>query len=77
MLDWEPPEIEEPSEDDSGGVSAPDEADVHVLDRDRPAGVGLLKNEFSRTIKMQSSANATIPFKSYTYKSLRNLRLVQ
>ena len=53
MLDWEPPEIEEPSDDDSGGVSAPDEADVHVLDRDRPAGVGLLKNEFSRTIKMQ------------------------
>ena len=77
MLDWEPPEIEEPSEDDSGGVSAPDEADVHVLDRDRPAGVGLLKNEFSRTRKLQSSASVITPFKPYTYKNPRSLRLVQ
>lgn len=25
MLDWEPPDIDEPSEADSGGVSVPDD----------------------------------------------------
>ncbi len=54
MLDWEPPDIEEPSEHESGGVSAPDEPDeleVQVLDRERAAGAGLLKIERSRTAK--------------------------
>ena len=36
MLLCEPPEMEEPSASDSGGVVSPPEADVHVLDRKRP-----------------------------------------
>ena len=51
MLDWEPPDTEEPSELERGGVSAPDEAEVlQVLERERPAGEGLLNIEFSRTV---------------------------
>ena len=45
MLDWEPPETDDPSDAESGGVSVPDEAEVHVLDRERPAGEGRLKME--------------------------------
>lgn len=48
--------MEEPSEHESGGVSAPDEPDeleVHVLDRDRAAETGLLKIERSRTVRTQ------------------------
>jgi len=39
ILDCEPSDIEEPSEDDNGGVSPP-ELDVQVLDREREAGPG-------------------------------------
>lgn len=46
--------MEDPSEHESGGVSAPDEPDeleVQVLDRDRAADTGLLKIERSRTAR--------------------------
>ena len=49
MLDCEPPETDDPSEAESGGVSTPDDAEVQVLDRLRPTGEGRLKIEFSRT----------------------------
>jgi hypothetical protein len=39
MLDWEPLD-REPSEQERGGVSAPELRDVQVLDRERDAGVG-------------------------------------
>ena len=42
MLDWEPPEIEEPSDAERGGVSPP-ELEVQVLDRERVVGAGLEK----------------------------------
>lgn len=53
MLHWEPLDMEEASEQESGGVSAPDEPDelgVHVLERDRTTDTDLLKIERSRTI---------------------------
>ncbi len=40
MLDCEPPDIEEPSESDNGGVSVPD---VTVLDLERETGAGRAK----------------------------------
>lgn len=40
MLDWEPLETEEPSEDERGGVSTPELAVVTVLERDLLAGPG-------------------------------------
>lgn len=40
MLDWDPPEVEDPSEAERGGVSAPELDDVHVLERERVAGPG-------------------------------------
>ena len=49
MLDCEPPETDDPSDAESGGVSAPEELEVHVLERDRAAETGLLKMERSRT----------------------------
>ncbi len=49
MLDCEPPETDEPSEAESGGVSVPEEEDVQVLDRERPAGDGREKMDCSRT----------------------------
>lgn len=48
MLDWESPDSEDPSEQDSGGVSAP-ELLVTVLDREREAGPGREKTVFART----------------------------
>lgn len=49
MLDCKPPEIDDPSDGESGGVSAPEELEVHVLERDRAAETCLLKMERSRT----------------------------
>ena len=48
MLDCEPPEIEEPSELDKGGVSAP-ELEVTVLERERDAGSGRENMDCERT----------------------------
>lgn len=48
MLDSEPLDIEEPSETDKGGVSAP-ELDVHVPERGRIAGPGREKIDCERT----------------------------
>ena len=42
ILDCDPPEIEDPSEDESGGVS-PLEPEVQVLERERAVGAGLVK----------------------------------
>ena len=50
MLDWEPSEIEEPSDAESGGVSPP-ELEVHVLDLDRAAGPGRVKTGTAWTTK--------------------------
>lgn len=41
MLDCDPPEIEDPSEAERGGVSPP-ELDVQVLERERVTGPGLV-----------------------------------
>ena len=42
ILDCDPPEIEDPSEDERGGVSPP-ELEVQVLERERAVGAGLVK----------------------------------
>ena len=42
ILDCDPPEFEDPSEDDRGGVSPP-ELEVQVLERERAVGAGLEK----------------------------------
>ncbi len=43
MLDCDPSDIDDPSEDDRGGVSEPDvpEFEVHMLDLDHDKGPGL------------------------------------
>lgn len=52
MLDCEPPEMEEPSEQDNGGVSPP-EHEVTVLARERGAGLGREKTPCERTARSQ------------------------
>ena len=42
ILDCDPPEFEDPSDDESGGVSPP-ELEVQVLERERVVGAGLVK----------------------------------
>jgi len=52
MLDCEPSDIDmEPSEGESGGVSVPElrETDVHVLEREREAGPGLVNTGAEET----------------------------
>lgn len=48
MLDCEPPDIDDPSDAESGGVSLP-ELEVQVLERERPAGLGLVNTGAGRT----------------------------
>lgn len=57
MLDWEPSEMEEPSEAESGGVSPP-ELEVHVLDLDRAAGPGRVKTGTAWKELLRSSPSA-------------------
>jgi hypothetical protein len=47
MLDWDPSEIDEPSEEERGGVPAP-ELEVQVLERDL-AGRGRVKTGMQTT----------------------------
>ena len=42
ILDCDPPEFEDPSEDERGGVLPP-ELEVQVLERERVVGAGLVK----------------------------------
>ena len=42
ILDCDPPEFEDPSDEERGGVSPP-ELEVHVLERERVVGAGLVK----------------------------------
>ena len=42
ILDWDPPEIEDPSDDEGGGVLPP-ELEVQVLECERVVGAGLVK----------------------------------
>ena len=42
ILDCDPPEIEDPSDDKRGGVSPP-ELEVQVLEHERVVGAGLVK----------------------------------
>ena len=71
MLDWEPPETDDPSDAESGGVSVPDEAEVHVLDRERPAGEGRLKMECSRT-KTDVSYQHDAKLRNYSHEARRS-----
>jgi hypothetical protein len=54
MLDCDPSEIEEPSEEDRGGVSAP-ELEVQVLERDL-AGRGRVKTGIQTVNKLAPKA---------------------
>jgi hypothetical protein len=51
MLDWDPSDMEEPSAEESGGVSAPELDVVIVLERDREFGLGREKTAAGRTRK--------------------------
>jgi hypothetical protein len=43
ILDCDPPEIEDPSEEDERGGVSPPELEVQVLERERVVGAGLVK----------------------------------
>jgi hypothetical protein len=49
MLDWEPSDIDEPSAEDRGGVSAPELDVVMVDERERELGLGRVKTVTGRT----------------------------
>ena len=49
ILDCDPSEIEDPSEDERGGVSPP-ELEVQVLERERVVGAGLLNTGAAQSI---------------------------
>jgi hypothetical protein len=58
MLDCDPSDIDEPSEEERGGVPAP-ELEVQVLDRE-PAGNGRVKTGIETTDSLAPTA-ATVP----------------
>jgi hypothetical protein len=65
MLDIEPSDIDEkPSEEDKGGVSPP-ELDVHVLDRERVAGLGREKTGIDWTRNEINPCARTMMVKAY------------
>lgn len=58
MLDCEPPDCDEPSDMDNGGVSVPELA-LTVLEREREAGSGLVNTDWERTVTMHTLAILT------------------
>lgn len=50
ILDCDPPEIEDPSDAERGGVSPP-ELEVQVLERERVVGAGLVKTGTAQSKK--------------------------
>lgn len=73
MLDCEPPDIDEPSELDNGGVSAP-ELEVTVLEREREAGSGRQKMDCDLREAKRSSPCAISALSSRLCRSSRPLR---
>lgn len=73
MLDCDPPEVEDPSEAESGGVSTPELDDVQVLERERVAGLGREKTGMESWCSCQYTAYVALK-KIATHKQRINPR---